>query len=57
MRGFAATGTLGILYRAAKLGLVDLEATFDQLKATNFHHTPVLLEGLLARFKAGGSVP
>ena len=56
-RGLAVTGTLGVLYRAARLGMVDLEAAFDQLKVTSFHHTPALLERLIARFRGGGSVP
>ena len=50
--GFAVTGTAGLLYRAAKAGLVDLPEAFARLKATNFRHGPGLLDGLLARFAA-----
>jgi predicted nucleic acid-binding protein len=34
--GFAVTGTLGVLVRAARRGLIDLEDAFARLKATNF---------------------
>jgi hypothetical protein len=34
-RGFESTGTLGVLIRAARLGLIDLEDAFTRLKATS----------------------
>lgn len=48
-RGLEATGTLGVLVRAAQLGLVDLETAFTRLKATNFRYRPAMLDALLAR--------
>lgn len=50
-RGFAATGTLGLLHRPARLGWVDLAAAFDALTATNFHINRALLNALLAESK------
>jgi predicted nucleic acid-binding protein len=47
-RGFAVTGTLGLLDRGARHGLVDLIAAFAALKATNFHTRQELLDTLLA---------
>jgi predicted nucleic acid-binding protein len=46
--GFAATGTLGVLARAARHGLIDLAAAFDRLKATNFRYRQSMLDALLA---------
>ena len=48
-RGFETTGTLGLLVRAARLGLVDLEDVFNRLKATTFRHNKDLLPALLAQ--------
>jgi predicted nucleic acid-binding protein len=55
-RGFAVTGTLGILTRAAARGMIDLPAASATLKATNFHTRQVLLDRLLAedRERRGG---
>jgi predicted nucleic acid-binding protein len=50
----AVTGTLGLLDRAARRGLVDLVAAFDALKATNFHTRQALLDTLLAAWKNDG---
>lgn len=47
-RGFAVTGTLGLLDRAARRGLVDLATAFTALQSTNFHVRPALLQRLLA---------
>jgi predicted nucleic acid-binding protein len=49
--GFAVTGTLGILDRAARRGLLDLAAAFVALKATNFHSRQDLLDILLAAWR------
>ncbi len=43
------TGTLGILNRAAKVGLIDLADAFERLKKTNFHVSDELLEEILKR--------
>lgn len=50
-RGLAVTGTLGVLERAARRGLVDLAVAFDDLKTTNFHTGQALLDMLLAAWK------
>jgi predicted nucleic acid-binding protein len=50
-RGFAVTGTLGLLDRAARRGLVDLATAFADLKATNFQTRQELLDSLLAAWK------
>lgn len=52
MHGVEATGTLGILVRAAGGGLVDLRTAFERLKATNFRYRPALLDALLAQHEA-----
>ncbi|MCX6975841.1 MAG: DUF3368 domain-containing protein [Verrucomicrobia bacterium] len=46
-RGFAVTGTLGILAMAARANLLNLGEAFDKLKATNFRYPPKLLEEML----------
>jgi predicted nucleic acid-binding protein len=48
-KGFAVTGTLGVLDRAARRGLIDLQAAFATLRATNFHARQDLLDRLLAQ--------
>jgi predicted nucleic acid-binding protein len=50
-RGLAVTGTLGLLDRAARRGLVDLAVAFDALKTTNFHTRQALLDMILAAWK------
>jgi len=52
-KGFAVTGTLGILDLAARRGKVDLADCFERLKATNFRYRAEMLEGLLERFRSG----
>lgn len=47
--GLEATGTLGVLARAASRGLVDLPRAVERLKATNFRYRPELLDALLDR--------
>ena len=51
-RGFAVTGTLGLLDLAARKGLVDLAAAFTRLKATSFYYRQGLLDALLAQHDA-----
>ena len=50
---FAVTGpgTLGVLARAAQRDLINLEAAFLRLKATNFRYRPEILDALLAQHK------
>lgn len=48
-RGFAVTGTLGLLDLAARRDLVDLAAAFSRLKATSFYYRRGLLDALLAQ--------
>lgn len=55
-RGFAVTGTLGLLDRAARRGLVDLATAFKALQATNFHTRQELLDRLLAEHRRRGRV-
>jgi predicted nucleic acid-binding protein len=52
-KGFAVTGTLGILDLAARRGLVDLAECIDRMKATNFRYRPQMLEDLLSRYRSG----
>ena len=48
-RGFAVTGTLGLLDFAARKGLVDLAAAFERLKRTSFYYRQGFLDALLAQ--------
>lgn len=48
-RGFAVTGTLGILDLAATRGLIRLSDAIKRLKDTSFRYPPDLLDALLAR--------
>ncbi len=54
-RGFAVTGTLGLLIRAAQGGLADLASSFDALKRTSFYAQPGLLDVLLAEHRRRSS--
>lgn len=47
-RGLAVTGTLGVLDRANRRGLVNLPEAVARLKATSFRCRPALLDELLA---------
>ena len=51
--GFEVIGTLGILDLAARRALIDLEQSFDRLKATNFRYKPQMLAKMLAERKMG----
>ncbi len=46
-RGFAVTGTLGVLDLASQAGLLHLREAFVRLQNTNFRYPPSLLETLL----------
>jgi predicted nucleic acid-binding protein len=49
--GFAVTGTLGVLIRAARRDLIDLGEALTRLKATNFRYRPETLDALLAQHR------
>ena len=51
-RGLTPIGTLGMLDRAARRGLVDLDLALARLKAANFRVRPQMLDELLARHAA-----
>lgn len=51
--GFVVMGTLGLLDRAARHGLVELPAALAALRATNFHMRQELADALLARHRKG----
>ena len=46
-KGLAAAGTLGILQRAARRGLLNLADAFDRLKRTNFRYREEIMDELL----------
>jgi len=52
-KGFTVTGTLGVLDLACRRGLIEIGPAVERLKATNFRYRPEMLEGLLARYRAG----
>ena len=43
-QGLATTGTLGVLARAARRGLIDLDEMLSRLEYTTFRYTPALWE-------------
>jgi len=45
-RGLGVTGTLGVLVRAAREGMVDLAEALSRLQRTNFRVSPRLLRSL-----------
>lgn len=48
-KGFATTGTLGILDLAARRKLIDLPHAIEQLKQTNFRYRKDIISILLRR--------
>jgi predicted nucleic acid-binding protein len=46
-RGLTVTGTMGLLSRAAKHGILDLSDAFDKLKRTNFRYRQETMDALL----------
>jgi predicted nucleic acid-binding protein len=54
--GLAVIGTIGVIERAARRELIDLEAAIARLMATNFRYSPQLLDALLARHGKGGTL-
>ena len=53
-KGFAVTGTLGVLDLAARRGMIPLADALARLKATNFRCRPEIMDALLARHSNGG---
>jgi predicted nucleic acid-binding protein len=53
-KGFAVTGTLGVLDLAARRGLLDLAEALARLKTTNFRYRQKILDDLLAQHKPAG---
>ena len=51
--GFAVTGTLGLLDRAARRGMVDLDAAFLALRTTSFRVRRALLDSIAAEWRGG----
>lgn len=51
-KGFAVTGTLGILDPAAERGLIRLHDALERLKITSFRCRPEIMDALLARHSA-----
>lgn len=45
------TGLLGVLYRAATQGLLDLPNTLERLQQTTFRASPALLQSFLERYQ------
>ncbi len=52
-KGFAVTGTLGLLDLAARRRLLKLRDVFARLKATNFRYRPEIMDALLAHEDEG----
>lgn len=55
-KGLAVLGTIGVLDRAARRGLVDLKAAFTRLRATNFRYPAALLDVLLEEHRRNADV-
>ncbi len=53
-RGFAVTGTLGILDLAATRVLIQMNEAIERLKQTSFRYPPKLLDTLVARHPSKG---
>ena len=53
-KGFAVTGTLGILDLAASRGMIRLNDAVERLKDTSFRCRPDVLDALLARHSPKG---
>ena len=52
--GFVVVGTLGLLVSGARGGFVDLPSAFARLRATSFHGSRELFDGLLAKHRDDG---
>ncbi len=49
--GLAVTGTIGLLYLAARRGLLDLTEAFERLQRTSFRCPDRIMVELLRRFE------
>ena len=49
-KGFEVTGTLGLLIRASKQGMLDFPSALERLKETNFHYRQQFLDDLLKQY-------
>lgn len=47
-RGLNVAGTMGLLARAAKHGILDLAEAFEKLKRTNFRYRQEIMDALLS---------
>jgi len=47
-KGLTVTGTMGLLARAARRGMLDLADAFERLKRTNFRYRQDIMDALLA---------
>jgi uncharacterized protein len=50
-KGLEVIGTLGVLVRASRLGMLDLPSAFERLKETNFHYRQKLIDDLLNKHR------
>lgn len=50
--GLDVAGTLGILQRAARRGLLNLADAFDRLKRTNFRYRQAIMDRLLSQLSS-----
>jgi predicted nucleic acid-binding protein len=49
-KGFATSGTLGVVRLAARGGLIDLPAVVNKLTGTNFRYRQEIIDDLLREF-------
>ncbi len=52
-RGLVVTGTMGLLTRAARQGILDLADAFEQLKRTNFRYRQEIMDAMLKEASGG----
>jgi predicted nucleic acid-binding protein len=52
-RGLVVTGTMGLLTRAAKQGILDLADAFERLKRTNFRYRQEIMDAMLKEASGG----
>jgi predicted nucleic acid-binding protein len=53
-RGLRVTGTLGVLRAGAELGLIDVSAMPDRLRATTFYVDESLVHTIFKKWLPGG---
>lgn len=52
--GFVTTGTLGVIERSARMGLVDFDQTIARLRTTSFWVRDSTIEEIRHRLRSGG---